>query len=102
MPDMIYKNGQCDWTKLQVGDIIEDVLLPEKLSLGGSVGWNARWFFRLWQIEVIEITGWGRSRKVEFGPSKITVLMPDDPHVLEYLKEHFTPTDREIMRFSDV
>jgi hypothetical protein len=96
---MIYKNGYYKNNDLKVGDIIEDILMPEQLSLRGSVGWGPKWYFRLWQIEVININKNLCRDRVEFGQSKITTLQPDDPRVIEFLNEKFTVTDRELEMF---
>jgi len=92
-----YASGEYDSENLRVGDVVEDILLPCDLTLRGATRPFSQWYFRLWSAEVKRIKG----RVVYFSPSTITVLDPDDPRVLNYLKKKFQPTERDKQEYSD-
>ena len=80
---------------LQVGDVVEDILLPQPVSLENT-DWYARTHrFRLWRAMVMEID-FSYCRKIDFGIPEITVIRPDDERVIDYINTTYMPYESEL------
>lgn len=99
---MIEPNENCKvhqlWKKnfdnsvLQVGDVVEDILLPHPVSLDNE-DWYARTHrFRLWRTKVKEIS----YHEIDFGIPEITVIRPDDERVIDYINTMYMPYEKEL------
>lgn len=80
----------------EVGDVVEQILLPCAPTLRGSHAcpYGPEWYFRLWRAEVIEVNNTFLGKvEVSYDVKEIEVLKPDDPRVLNYLKQEFTPPE---------
>lgn len=75
----------------RVGDIVEDILMPSRpTARGGEHVYGKEWFFRLWRATVTECD----DHSVVWEVHESRILQPDDPRVIAWLKEHYTPSDK--------
>ena len=82
--------------RYKVGDIVEQVVEPlSHTARGGICSPDYRWFFHLWRAKVVEVDFFGQTK---FDVLEPVILQPDDPRVMEFLREHFTPFDYLMMR----
>ena len=89
---------EYDHDNLKVGDVVEDIIIPDAGAALNEYYFVRRWRFRLWRAKVQKTSGpfpnaW---REIDYGIPEIYIIRPDDERVIDYIKTTFMPYESEL------